>query len=114
MRDCRLLDFPGATVYSANLPGQPALAVASDMGTGALCIVDAVLRLGRAYAAGALARQATPVRASCAAQCRNTSASVWAGRAVAHLVVAKRQRLDECMVQLGSAAAAAVGHAFCV
>gem|GEM_PF-6022876 len=49
--------FSGAGLYSANLHRQPARAGTADLGTGIRCISDAVLRLGCADAAHALARR---------------------------------------------------------
>lgn len=76
MCDRRLLDFPGAALYSANLPVQPALAGASDMGTGIPFILDAILRLGSAHVTRALAWQKTLPRAAYVPQSRSTPASV--------------------------------------
>ena len=44
-RDCRLLDFSGAALYSANLPQQSAISDVADIGPGTTCIFDALLRL---------------------------------------------------------------------
>lgn len=106
------MDFSGAAVYAANLPRQPAVTDAADLGTGTRRIVDAILRVGGTHAARALAWKAILLRASPVPKPRHTSASVWTGRAPAHLVVPKRQRLNACGVRLTSAGAADMGVAY--